>query len=165
MVVVSTGESSALIRPGFPTVFPIMQKPPRALVDHVGYNFNAEEAKNNRLVFKLGRSTGPTTGIQHYPRVTIREYDGSHITVKSTEHVIVPAITNMPFAVPGDSGALVYDPHADPAGMIWGCPVNCIGGVDISCTFYTPFDSIMFSLTQVLSDMFGPENFLLKYAP
>lgn len=140
--------------------------PPKALVDHVGYHFNVDEAKNKNLVFKLGRSTGPTTGVRHLPRTFIHEYDAEgRVTVSSTEQAIMSLKPNSFFAVHGDSGALAYNPDGDPTGMIWGFPECRGGGVDLSCTFYTPFGSIMSSLTKAFAVVLGEDTFSLEYTP
>ncbi len=76
--------------------------------------------------------------------------------------MIMSAKLNFPFAVAGDSGALVYDPDGDPLGMIWGLPVGA-GEVDILGAFYTPFDSIMLSLTKAFSEIFGRDKLYLEY--
>jgi hypothetical protein len=72
------------------------------------------------------------------------------------------ATANRFFALPGDSGALMYDPDGSPVGMVWGFP-TARGEVEMSWTFYTPFGSAMSSLTAALAGTLGRGNFSLDY--
>lgn len=76
------------------------------------------------------------------------------------------------FAMPGDSGALVYGALGAHVGMVWGGMRNTANraeadaefeGVDMSnACFFTPLDAVLESLSAVVEAEYGKGNFSLS---
>ncbi len=84
-----------------------------------------EEDYKSGIFFKIGRSTGITTGEYHGIKSLLRtEMPSNHLEEKpppriTNEHVII-SNKDEPFSEDGDSGAWVLNRHGDLVGMIWG---------------------------------------------
>ena len=91
-----------------------------------------------------------------------REYsvEGASVIVKSLERSVISGHPGYPFAMPGDSGAVIFDTDGSPAGMVWGY-VDSPCGVGMRCTLYTPMESILASMEEALADEYGRGDFSL----
>ncbi|KAK6075722.1 hypothetical protein SCUP515_05841 [Seiridium cupressi] len=155
--------------------------PSQRLIKHViKSGYHDEEAKQQRWVFKAGRTTGSTIGKEHGTTLVIRMYQGSSLVTETTERAILPHKDPM-FAAPGDSGALVYNAAIKPLGLFWGGlkrPESSMStnedhsewhfdiedreGINIEgICFYTPIDVLLDSMLADFTKAYGKDGFNL----
>lgn len=139
----------------------------------IGFNFAQAKAKN--VVFKLGRTTGPTVGTHNHCKAITRSYRSTEGPVKSWESVVLPPDDEVcPFATFGDSGALVYGPQGEGLGMVWG-GLLAVGkkenGVHLGpstlaidrVVFVTPLQALFNSMKARIEREFGQGNIQLDW--
>ncbi len=117
---------------------------------------------NEDLVFKVGRTTGPTVGKLHGLRMIKRNHCSAGHT-QSLEKVVVAYEDNVPFALPGDSGALVYGAQGQGLGMVWGGPWEDTPQSNESTklgmvVYFTPLEAIYRDMTARLARQYGGED-------
>lgn len=108
------------------------------------------------IVFKMGRTTGPTIGKVHGCRAIQRVYY-SVGPIQSRESVIVAYDDDMPFARAGDSGALIYSHMGQGMGLVWGSSVGAAPqSIDLGkFVYYTPLAAILADMSAHLARLFG----------
>jgi len=154
----------------------VVQGPPATLTDHLERScFTVAAAKMQNTVFKLGRTSGPTTGVYHGCTAVTCIYRATEKVMTSLECVVLPPINEeAPFAAGGDSGALVYGPEGQAVGMIWGGVTRRVedeaGVVRFKPTtleinravFVTPLDAIIRHVEAKCESELGKGNFRLS---
>ncbi len=130
--------------------------------------FSLDDAVLEGVVFKMGRSTGPTVGTSHGCRV-VEQHFHSAGSVISLEHVVLGATTSdgtcVKFAGPGDSGALVYTALSKGFGIVTGCFCSQDPrGLEISkVTSVLPLEDIFGDIHTKLDAEYGRGNFKLAW--
>jgi hypothetical protein len=119
------------------------------------------------IVFKMGRTTGPTMGIYHVCRPVVQVYKSLRQPVRSIEDVFIPCPGVERFAKKGDSGALVYDGQGAGRWMVWGglitqAPVE----VDVERVVWaTPMKAILGDVEAKLALRHGHSGFQVTLLP
>ncbi len=116
------------------------------------------------IVFKMGRTTGPTVGVVHGCRAIQRVYYSAGPT-QSRECVVLPYDDSMPFARAGDSGALIYSDVGQGVGVIWGSSIGSAPqSIDLDkFVYYTPLDVIYNDMSAHLARLFGENTIRLTW--
>lgn len=63
-------------------------------------------------------ASGPTIGTKLDPLAAVRVYQRGSLLTETLEKCVVP-VFELPFALPGDSGALIFNHHGKGEGIIW----------------------------------------------
>jgi hypothetical protein len=88
-------------------------------------------------IFKFGQASGQTEGRIRAPQasnVTLHMDFGAYTFDQQIE--IEPRPTGEPFAIPGDSGALVYDDNDEAIGLV-------VGGNGVDRTYLSPIQTVL----------------------
>ncbi|KAK3344241.1 hypothetical protein B0T25DRAFT_556493 [Lasiosphaeria hispida] len=145
----------------------LSNKPPAHLLEYLfAHRYNPHEAAARNIVFKVGRTTGPTMGIASGCRAVVQVFQSK--TVRSIEHVITSCSSAQCFARPGDSGAPVYGACGDGQFMVWGGLEQrerepAAVALDL-VVFATPIQTILHHVEAKLSQAIGHTNFKVTLA-
>ena len=120
--------------------------------------YNPHRAAERGVVFKVGRTTGPTMGVVSGCRAVIQTYQSKLWPVRSIEDTIISCSGTKYFAVKGDSGAPVYDAHGNGQFMVWGGLDPTLVDPEQHVVFATPVQAILHDVEAKLSQLLGHTN-------
>ena len=143
------------------------QKPPTHLLEFLfEQRYNPEKAAERGIVFKVGRTTGPTLGYSSGCQAVIQVFQQDK-PIRTIENVITSCTGGQRFAWVGDSGAPVYGAHGDGQFMVWGGleQVRENGALAVEhVVFATPVRVILHDVVARLSRAIGHTNFKVTLA-
>jgi len=145
----------------------LSNKPPTHLLEYLhAQRYNPRKAAERGIVFKVGRTTGPTIGYSSRYRAVLQVFHQDK-TVRTIENIITSYSGDQCFARAGDSGAPVYGAHGDAQFTVWGGleQLRENGALVVEhVVFATPIQVILHDVVAKLSQAIGHTNFKVTLA-